>query len=236
MSSRKSAVAGLTQISEKASSVKRAASSAPGSHSTHNEAADVNNHTVRQLTEASQRPEKARIIDRIIRVIGPERNTKPLNHTVAWSLGAFVGFVILTSIAARVSTDAVRVAYSSIACVLFVVLFGLTGGDLLLNKDLFGGHPEGIVAKQYLQHRTYQRNLGNTCISVLILIPATTALYCFVWFPKLNREVLQTTEDTVVRKRELSNTAKLRQAFRRKRDSQRLRFSNAAIGLRRQTW
>lgn len=199
MSSGNYAMAGSTQISEKASSMKRATASTPGSRFTLHEAADVNNHTARQVAQLSQRPEKASIVDRLIRVIGPERDTKPLNHTVAWSLGGFVGFVILTSIAAKVSTDAVRVAYGSIACALFTILFGLIGGDLLLNKDLFGGKPEGLVAKQYLQHRTYRRNLGNTCISILILIPATTALYCFVWFPKLNREVLQTTEDTVVR-------------------------------------
>ena len=229
-------MAGLTQTSEKASSPKRATSSTPGTRFTLNEAADFNDHTARQMVLPSQRPEKARTIDRLIRLIGPERDTKPLNHTVAWSLGGFVGFVILTSIAAKVSTDAVRVAYGSIACALFSVLFVLTGGDLLLNKDLFGGNPEGLVAKQYLQHRSYRRNLGNTCISILILIPATTALYCFVWFPKLNREVLQTTEDTVVRSREISNTRKLRQAFRQKHVFPRLHFSNAVIGLRRQIW
>lgn len=49
-----------------------------------------------------------------------------------------------------------------------------------------------------LGNRKYKRNLGNTTLTVLLTIPLMAALYFFIWYPELNRKLLEVSQDIVV--------------------------------------
>ena len=53
---------------------------------------------------------------------------------------------------------------------------------------------------QVLGDRIYNRNLGNTTLTVLLTIPLMTILYVFIWFPELNRKLVVVSQDIVVGK------------------------------------
>ena len=46
--------------------------------------------------------------------------------------------------------------------------------------------------------RKYKRNLGNTTLTVLLTIPLMTAMYFSIWYPDLNRKLLEVSQDVVV--------------------------------------
>jgi len=72
---------------------------------------------------------------KLIHIIGPEhRSTRPHRYTVVWSFVAFILFAVLTCVAVKVTTAAMRISYACVSCGLFVVLTELTVADLAFDS------------------------------------------------------------------------------------------------------
>jgi len=81
----------------------------------------------------------------------------------------------------------------------------------------------------------YKPNLGNTVAVVLLTIPIFTALYLYLWHPKLKHDYLVTTTDLVVRGYLLMTESLLMRTFCRKELTfRRLLCSRGKTGLHRQ--
>lgn len=112
--------------------------------------------------------------------VGPERKTAPHNDTVVWNLIFLVMFFTSLCLAARFPSNEVRVAFVSISGVIFIALSASVSIDLANHGN-----------------RRYIRNLGNTTLTVLLSIPLMTALYSFVWYPRLNQRLQGVSQDIV---------------------------------------
>ncbi len=67
--------------------------------------------------------------------IGPEQqSTRPHRYTVVWSFIAFILFAVLTCVAVKVTTAAMRISYACVSCGLFVVLAELIVADLAFDS------------------------------------------------------------------------------------------------------
>ena len=72
---------------------------------------------------------------RLMHIIGPEQqSTRPHRYTVVWSFAAFTLFTVLTCVAIKVPTAAMRISYACFSCGLFVVLIELIVADLAFDS------------------------------------------------------------------------------------------------------
>jgi len=72
---------------------------------------------------------------KLMHIVGPEhQNTRPHRYTVVWSFLAFLLFVVLTCVAVKVTTAAMRISYACVSCGLFVVLIELIVADLAFDS------------------------------------------------------------------------------------------------------
>ena len=72
---------------------------------------------------------------RLLHIVGPEQHKiRPHSYTVVWSLVAFVVFVVLTSVAVKATTPAMRISFACVSCGLFVVLAEIIIADFAFDS------------------------------------------------------------------------------------------------------
>ena len=70
-----------------------------------------------------------RLYAKLLEAVGPQTPGKPSNHTVVWTLFAFVVFLIFASLAVRFPIHVVRVAFTSMSSMIICGLFILVWRD-----------------------------------------------------------------------------------------------------------
>ena len=133
-------------------------------------------------------------------VVGPEKSNKPNGSTVLWNLLGFIVLIAFGCLAVLCPSKAALILCGVTAALVSVSLAVITALDLCSGLDTRNPHITfGLVlTKVGPPLRIYRRNLSNTVLTVFITIPFMTILYSCLWFPKLNKEVMQITADTVV--------------------------------------
>ena len=143
-------------------------------------------------------------------IVGPEKANKPNGSTVLWNLLGFTVLIAFGCVAVLCPSKSTLILCGITAALVFLSLAVITTLDLcsgLNTADSQVAFPP-VLTKVGPPSRIYGRNLSNTVLTVFITIPFMTILYSCLWFPNLNKEVMQTTVDTVV------STAAFSSAFR----------------------
>lgn len=133
-------------------------------------------------------------------IVGPEKANKPHGSTVLWSVLGFIVLILFGCLAVLYPSEPILILCGITAAFVFISLAVITALDLKSGMD--ARKPQVsfrlMLSKIGPPSRIYRRNLSNTVITVFITIPFMTILYACLWFPNLNKEVLQITADTVV--------------------------------------
>lgn len=133
-------------------------------------------------------------------IVGPEKANKPNGSTVLWNLLGFIVLIAFGCLAVLCPSRPTLILCGITAALVSISLAVITALDLCSGLDT--NDPQMtfrlVLTQVGPRLRIYRRNLGNTVLTVFITVPFMTILYTCLWFPNLNKEVLQITADTVV--------------------------------------
>lgn len=102
----------------------------------------------------------------LMRIAGPEhRSTRPHGYTVVWSFVAFLLFAVLTCVAVKVPTAAMRISYACVSCGLFVVLAELIVADLAFDSELVLSLAILLMGHNLLQEHGTTKETSATLVS-----------------------------------------------------------------------
>lgn len=93
------------------------------------------------------------------------RSTRPHRYTVVWSFAAFLLFAVMTCVAVKVPTAAMRISYVCVSCGLFVVLAELIVADLAFNSKLVPSLAVPLMGHSLLQERETTKETSATLVS-----------------------------------------------------------------------
>jgi len=103
---------------------------------------------------------------KLMHIVGPEhRSTRPHRYTVVWSFVAFILFAVLTCVAVRVTTAAMRISYACVSCGLFVVLAELIVADLGFDSKLVSRLAIPLMGHGLLQGDEATKETSATLVS-----------------------------------------------------------------------
>lgn len=103
---------------------------------------------------------------KLMHIIGPEQqSTRPHRYTVVWSFIAFILFAVLTCVAVKVTTAAMRISYACVSCGLFVVLTELIVADLAFDSELVPRPAIPLMGHSLLQGHEATKEISATLVS-----------------------------------------------------------------------